>query len=204
MSLATKPNPVLAPAAATGVAPIESARGTTATARSRTFRMTASFGRSSSGVGRCSPFDGPTGRFGSDRGPQDPATPAIDPQTVDIGVRCGIGSPFRARPSVRYDISRPVDERSKGANHAPSEAPAPPRLPLRGRHWEKGWFGGPPWGGGHRARRGDVRTALLSLLADTSMHGYDLIRELEQERRRGGRARDRSTPRCSCSRTRGS
>ena len=56
--------------------------------------------------------------------------------------------------------------------------------PFGGRHWEKGWFGGPPWGGGHRARRGDVRTALLSLLADTSMHGYDLIRELEQ--RSGG------------------
>ena len=56
--------------------------------------------------------------------------------------------------------------------------------PFGGRHWEKGWFGGPPWGGGHRARRGDVRTALLSLLADKSMHGYDLIRELEQ--RSGG------------------
>ncbi len=56
--------------------------------------------------------------------------------------------------------------------------------PFGGRHWEKGWFGGPPWGGGHRARRGDVRTALLSLLADRSMHGYDLIRELEQ--RSGG------------------
>ena len=56
--------------------------------------------------------------------------------------------------------------------------------PFGGRHWEKGWFGGPPWGGGHRARRGDVRTALLSLLADKPMHGYDLIRELEQ--RSGG------------------
>ena len=53
-----------------------------------------------------------------------------------------------------------------------------------GRHWEKGWFGGPPWSGGHRARRGDVRTALLSLLSDKPMHGYDLIRELEQ--RSGG------------------
>jgi DNA-binding PadR family transcriptional regulator len=53
-----------------------------------------------------------------------------------------------------------------------------------GRHWEKAWFAGPPWGGGRRARRGDVRTALLSLLADNPMHGYDLIRELEQ--RSGG------------------
>jgi DNA-binding PadR family transcriptional regulator len=44
-------------------------------------------------------------------------------------------------------------------------------------------FGGPPWGG-RRARRGDVRTGLLSLLADKPMHGYDLIRELEE--RSGG------------------
>jgi DNA-binding PadR family transcriptional regulator len=50
--------------------------------------------------------------------------------------------------------------------------------------WERAWFGGPPWGGGRRARRGDVRTGLLSLLADRPMHGYDLIRELEQ--RSGG------------------
>jgi DNA-binding PadR family transcriptional regulator len=56
--------------------------------------------------------------------------------------------------------------------------------PFGGRHWEKAWAGGPPWGGGRRARRGDVRTALLSLLSDKPMHGYDLIRELEQ--RSGG------------------
>jgi DNA-binding PadR family transcriptional regulator len=59
--------------------------------------------------------------------------------------------------------------------------------PPWGRHgpWERAWFAGPPWaGGGRRARRGDIRTALLSLLADKPMHGYDLIRELEQ--RSGG------------------
>ena len=50
--------------------------------------------------------------------------------------------------------------------------------------WEKAWFAGPPWAGGRRARRGDVRTSLLSLLADKPMHGYDLIRELEE--RSGG------------------
>jgi DNA-binding PadR family transcriptional regulator len=50
----------------------------------------------------------------------------------------------------------------------------------RSGHWERAWFGGPPWGGGRRARRGDVRTSLLSLLADKPMHGYDLIRELEE------------------------
>ncbi|MGH2671348.1 MAG: helix-turn-helix transcriptional regulator [Actinomycetota bacterium] len=58
--------------------------------------------------------------------------------------------------------------------------------PFRGRqgHWERAWFGGPPWAGGRRAKRGDVRTALLTLLADEPKHGYDLIRELEE--RSGG------------------
>ncbi|MFB3738674.1 MAG: PadR family transcriptional regulator [Candidatus Velamenicoccus archaeovorus] len=45
-------------------------------------------------------------------------------------------------------------------------------------------FFGPPWGGGRRARRGDVRTAILALLGEKPMHGYDLIRELEE--RSGG------------------
>ena len=58
--------------------------------------------------------------------------------------------------------------------------------PFGGRreHWERAWFGGPPWGGGRRPRRGDVRLALLTLLADEPKHGYDLIRELEE--RSGG------------------
>ncbi|HEX7464887.1 MAG TPA: PadR family transcriptional regulator [Actinomycetota bacterium] len=50
--------------------------------------------------------------------------------------------------------------------------------------WGANWFGGPPWAGGRRARRGDVRAALLTLLAERPMHGYDLIRELEE--RSGG------------------
>lgn len=54
----------------------------------------------------------------------------------------------------------------------------------RQRHWERAWFGGPPWAGGRRARRGDVRTSLLTLLADKPMHGYDVIQELEE--RSGG------------------
>jgi DNA-binding PadR family transcriptional regulator len=39
-------------------------------------------------------------------------------------------------------------------------------------------------GGPRRARRGDVRAALLQLIAERPMHGYDLIKELEQ--RSGG------------------
>jgi len=50
------------------------------------------------------------------------------------------------------------------------------------------WMGppfGPPWGPPpRRARRGDVRLALLTLLAERPMHGYEIIGELEQ--RSGG------------------
>jgi DNA-binding PadR family transcriptional regulator len=51
------------------------------------------------------------------------------------------------------------------------------------RHRGEMPFGGAPWGG-RRARRGDVRTAILAVLADEPKHGYDVIRELEQ--RSGG------------------
>jgi DNA-binding PadR family transcriptional regulator len=40
------------------------------------------------------------------------------------------------------------------------------------------------WGGPRRARRGDVRFALLRIISERPMHGYDLIKELEQ--RSGG------------------
>ncbi|HEX3360614.1 MAG TPA: PadR family transcriptional regulator [Solirubrobacterales bacterium] len=42
-------------------------------------------------------------------------------------------------------------------------------------------FGGPGRGGrGPRARRGDVRAAVLTLLADRPMHGYEMIKEIEE------------------------
>ena len=59
---------------------------------------------------------------------------------------------------------------------------APPFARRRGR---RGTFGG-PWGGsgGPRARRGDVRTAILVLLQERPMHGYQVIQELSD--RTGG------------------
>jgi len=51
----------------------------------------------------------------------------------------------------------------------------------------RGGFG-PPWaGGGPRARRGDVRIGVLSVLAERPMHGYEVIGQLEE--RSGGRWR---------------
>jgi DNA-binding PadR family transcriptional regulator len=41
------------------------------------------------------------------------------------------------------------------------------------------FFGGPRGGGGPRARRGDVRAAVLALLRERPMHGYEMIQELQ-------------------------
>jgi DNA-binding PadR family transcriptional regulator len=51
-----------------------------------------------------------------------------------------------------------------------------------GRHEMRGGRG---HRGRHRVRRGDVRSAILALLDDRPMHGYEMIQELEE--RTGGR-----------------
>jgi len=51
----------------------------------------------------------------------------------------------------------------------------------RGGPWDRGPRGG--WGGGRgggRARRGDVRAAILALLTEKPMHGYEMIQELDE------------------------
>lgn len=53
-----------------------------------------------------------------------------------------------------------------------------------GRMWRGGPFGGPGWGphrrGRGRARRGDVRLALLRLLSEEPRNGYQLIQVIEE------------------------
>jgi DNA-binding PadR family transcriptional regulator len=46
--------------------------------------------------------------------------------------------------------------------------------------WAKGPWGAPPWAGrrGPKARRGDVRAAILSVLADEPRNGYQIIQEI--------------------------
>jgi DNA-binding PadR family transcriptional regulator len=58
-----------------------------------------------------------------------------------------------------------------------------------GPMWGRGGpFGGGPFGGGRgRKRRGDVRTALLLLLAEEARNGYQLMQTIEE--RSGGRWR---------------
>jgi DNA-binding PadR family transcriptional regulator len=52
------------------------------------------------------------------------------------------------------------------------------------RMWKSGPFGGPGWGphrhGRGRARRGDVRLALLRLLAEEPRNGYQLMQAIEE------------------------
>src|SRR5262245_1312677 len=54
---------------------------------------------------------------------------------------------------------------------------------------ERAWHGGPPGPprGPGRRRRGDVRLAVLACLGEKPMHGYEVIRALEE--RSGGRWR---------------
>ncbi len=65
-------------------------------------------------------------------------------------------------------------------HHHDGWAPAHPR----GRGHRAGGFGLPWAGGGHRARRGDIRTAILLLVGEGPMHGYQVIQELAE--RTGG------------------
>jgi DNA-binding PadR family transcriptional regulator len=61
----------------------------------------------------------------------------------------------------------------------------------RGRHGRhrrfesdpRGGFGpggGPPWRGGRKARRGDIRTAALLLLAEEPRNGYQIMQEVQE------------------------
>lgn len=65
---------------------------------------------------------------------------------------------------------RPRGGRRGGRRGGP---PFDPSFGVRG-------FGGPGFGRGRRARRGDVRPALLALLAEGPKHGYQLIQELAE------------------------
>jgi DNA-binding PadR family transcriptional regulator len=59
---------------------------------------------------------------------------------------------------------------------------------FRGPRGRRRWQGpgepgfGPPWrrGGRGRARKGDVRAALLVLLAESPKHGYEMIQQIEE------------------------
>ena len=79
----------------------------------------------------------------------------------------------RHRKDARLEVWFMTDERPRGRGH---------RRPRRGMHGPAG-FGG-PLGPGRRAGRGDMRAAILTLLAEEPMHGYQIIQVISE--RSGG------------------
>ncbi|WP_155126339.1 PadR family transcriptional regulator [[Actinomadura] parvosata] len=99
-----------------------------------------------------------------------------------------MGEQFGGRGRERGgDRGGPHDRRHRGRRGGPGPFPFD--------FGRGGPFGGPggPWGGGHRgwggrgrkAKRGDVRAAILALLAEEPRNGYQIIQEIA-ERSEGG------------------
>lgn len=87
----------------------------------------------------------------------------------------------------RWGIARAA-RRGHEHDHEPRRGARGPRGP-RGAEWDEiagSDFGGPRGRGGRRgrSRRGDIRVAVLALLAERPMHGYEIITELAE--RSGG------------------
>ncbi|HET9143555.1 PadR family transcriptional regulator [Actinophytocola sp.] len=94
----------------------------------------------------------------------------------------------RFRPAHGPFAPGPFDDPGAEFGHhgfppRPPMPPGPPGMPFD--------FGGWGWGQqrrgrgpGRRSRRGDVRAAILALLAERPMHGYEMIQEITQ--RSGG------------------
>jgi len=78
-----------------------------------------------------------------------------------------------------------MSEHGRGGLRHHHHEDVPPWLRRMGRYGMGPVSG--PFGHGRRARRGDVRWALLAVLQDGPMHGYELIRSLEDKS--GGRWR---------------
>lgn len=98
----------------------------------------------------------------------------------------GFDSP-EVGPGARAAYDQVPDgwERFGGPRSGPGVGPRGPRGRggRRGGPWGGGGWGGPRGrrrGGPFRARRGDVRAALLALLAERPMHGYEMIQELSE------------------------
>ena len=85
-----------------------------------------------------------------------------------------VPSAGRCRRDAHFNISFMTDERPRRRGRGRSR---------RGMHGPAG-FGGPFFGPGRRAGRGDIRAAILTLLAEEPMHGYQIIQVISE--RSGG------------------
>jgi DNA-binding PadR family transcriptional regulator len=77
----------------------------------------------------------------------------------------------------KHDLRRML--RDAASHHGRQGGPPPRRGPPFGRGHDFP-FGAPWRGTGRRAGRGDIRSAILTLLAEQPMHGYQVIQELER------------------------
>jgi DNA-binding PadR family transcriptional regulator len=87
----------------------------------------------------------------------------------------GRGHRRRHGNDARLEVWFMTDERSGRHRH---------RRPRRGMHGPGGFGFGGPLGPGRRAGRGDMRAAILALLAEEPMHGYQIIQVISE--RSGG------------------
>jgi DNA-binding PadR family transcriptional regulator len=76
-----------------------------------------------------------------------------------------------------HRAGRPADHAERRAHRHDRGFGRGRRSHHRGGRWESGWEG-------RRANRGDVRAAVLALLTEQPMHGYQMIQELSE--RSGG------------------
>ena len=110
-------------------------------------------------------------------------THAIDPTTE--GPCCNRGEGYDLR-TVWRAMTAYIEGEPRGGGHrrhrgsgGPGSRGGPGGFPFAG-------FGGParpggPWrGGGRKARRGDIRTAALLLLAEEPRNGYQIMQEVEE------------------------
>ena len=100
-------------------------------------------------------------------------------ERVALAIEAGCGSFGRVDDMARFDGPRRSGRGPRG------DGP-----PFGGRGYGGPPIGGPPIGRGRgpgrgRARRGQIRTVLLALLEDEPMHGYEMIRRIDD--RSGGR-----------------
>jgi DNA-binding PadR family transcriptional regulator len=106
-------------------------------------------------------------------------THAIDPTTEGSCCSRGEGYDLRAlwRAMTAYGEGGPRGGHQR--HRGPGPRGGPGGFPFGG-------FGGParpggPWrGGGRKARRGDIRTAALLLLAEEPRNGYQIMQEVEE------------------------
>ncbi len=81
----------------------------------------------------------------------------------------------RHRKDAKLDVWFMTGERPGRHGH---------RRSRHGRHGQAGFGFGGPLGPGRRAGRGDIRAAILTLLAEEPMHGYQIIQVISE--RSGG------------------